>query len=816
MHVLPDPRRKQAVIACEPPEGATVSLRIDSDAHQIAADGNTFTVTFDEARAWSPADPYLYRAMLEVARSDVETESFDVPIGLREFTVAENRFRINQRPVAIRGASIRGMNAVDSATLEQLAALGYNAVRVPQKALGTDVLNAADAGGVLIFPTLEHDVPLSEVVSKDGAAFVQAHINHASIVAWHIRFQTKSMASTDRMEIVQRHIASVRAIDATRLIVCDVVDTDGFPLLSLTANPNKSIGELAQLARVAVSAPMCNELIQAGLGFGGDSVLVSADLVCPIVTDGTDGHPDLIDDAICEIVRALRSNVRVAGYWVDGDPAAAPVSRAVIAGSVHQPVRPIAELSQRNLWPGGETDARVTLANDSGMTGRVDLSLQVVGPTGQVLWKKKRGMPVPKTRKTIWQGAVGASSKPGLHRFVVRVINGHRVVGEESVPFHVLPRFEFSKTRVHIVGHASNTSVRSLSKIVGEIDAKVYVIPPLGNTIWAYPSDAVCQILALVQSGAAAIVLAPPTDWDALSQCFEGIPIVETIRPTLGHGAATYQTARHPILEGVRTDDVMGTSYQLIRRNVLLTGETDENVTTGTPCTFDPSCSPAEAIDEIKLNDIIVRSFGDGKLVFVNYDPIRHANSDPAAENLLRNLVDYGARRLVTGAKPPPFQKAIDFWRKRAASLIHWRVLGPLRVSGKLPTPPTHIDEFDAHYDGAYGSVHWRDWWATYVDNCDVDLAEVCQSETARELGNHGLVGYASHTFRSTVRESKIVTVESRVAARLWFNGRLIGSTAEVEGRVLTIDVTTREGVNIVVVEASADHRDWAFRFDIS
>jgi hypothetical protein len=817
--VLPDPRRKQAIIACEPPPNATVTLRIDDAPHQITADGNTFTVIFDQTFPWSPNEPHLCHATLEIANDDGSTQKITVPIGLRQFSVGENRFRINQRPMVIRGASVRGGSSPDAATIDRLLQLGYNAVRVSCTDLSPELLDAADASGMLVFATLTVNAPLSETVAEEAAQFIRDHFNHPSLVAWHVRFRTDSIDSTDRIQTIERYVASVRAIDSTRLILCDVIDQDGFPLLNIAANPNQTKGESAQLARISVSPPMSSEILQAAQGFGDSSRLVTVDIVRPLVTRGIEGHADLVDEAVDDIVRALRSNIRVAGYWIEDHHQHSGATPAAIAGSVHQPVRPLAALDQHNLLPGEETNARISFANDSGMSGRVELSLQVVGPTGQVLWKKKRELPMPKARKEIWQGAVGASSKPGLHRFVVRVMKDRRVLAQDDVPFHVLSKFDWSSSRVHIVGHGPDSGLRSLSKVVEEIEAPVYVMPPLANTIWAYPPETICQILAFVQAGATGIVLAPPSDWDDLTQCFDGIPVVHSILPTFSSGAIAYHTARHPILEGVRTADVMGSSYQALRRNVLLAGPTDETLTTGTIGSFDLDGAAAQSVDENEINDVIVQNFGEGKLVFVNYDPIQHGGHDRAAESLLRNLVDYGSSRAVTGTKPPPYQKAIDYWRKRAEPLLCWRVLGPLRTEGKAPPLPTSIEDFEAKHAGAYGFVTWCDWWAAIDrvrdDGCVVDLADASQWETARELGSHGLVGYAAHTFRTPVRETRTITLESRPPARLWFNGKLIGSTAEEEAGILMIDVTTRDGLNIVVVESTADQKQWGFRFDM-
>lgn len=820
MYVLPDPRRKQAVIACELPQDVSASLRIEDDApHKIAADGNTFTVDFDEALFWSPEDPHVYRAVLDIAQDGGETQSLSVPIGLRQFTVAEQRYRINQRPAAIRGASIRGGVAADSQPLVRLSALGYNAVRIPYLYLSADLLAAADTSGMLVFATLARNENLSETIADDAAAFMRAHANHPSLVAWHVRFRADSIESTDRMQTIERYVASVRAVDSTRLILCDVIDTDGFPLVSITVNPNQTQGETAQFARIAVSAPASMELLGAAGGFGDGERLVSADVVRPIVPDETEIQFGLVDEAVDDIVRALRTNVRVGAYWIEDEHQGVDTAPGTIAASVHQPVRPVANVEKRNLLPGEETNVRVTLANETGMTGRVELSLQVVGPTGQVLWKKKRELPLPKARKEIWRGDVGASSKPGLHRFVVRIMKDRRVLAQDDVPFHVLPGFAWSSSRVHIVGLSPTTKVKSLSKVVEEIEAPVYVLPPLANTIWAYPAETVSQILAFVQGGAVAVVFAPPEDFDELSQCFEGIPIVHSLRPTFLRSAIAYQTARHPIIEGVRTADTMGSSYQLLRRNVLLAGATDETLTTGMLGAFDFDAMNVDGIDDDEINDVIIRSFGEGKLVFVNYNPLALVDRDPAAENLLRNLVDYGAQRAVPGTKPPQYQKAIDYWRKRAAQLVRWRVLAPLHADGPVPSFPKSVDEFEssgASAKGAYGNVTWGDWWVRRDDGFEIDLSDASQKGTGRELGSHGLVGYAAHTFRSTVRENRTITLESRASARLWFNGRLIGSTAEEEAGILNIDVTTRDGLNIVVVESTADQNRWGFRFDMS
>lgn len=806
--MLPDPRRKQAVVACELPPGVNAAVRVEGAVCDVAREGDAFTVAFEDAHYWSPDDPHTYRAALNLEHEGGDTESIEFPIALRQFTVAENRFRINQRPIPIRGAAIRAAEAADVDTIKAMAALGYNAVRLPVGELFTELLDFSDGAGVLVFATLP------EAIDEESAAFINEHFNHPSLVAWHTRYRADTDGIAGLTQAVERQIASIREIDSTRLILCDVINAQGFPVLSVAANPNQTNTIPMQFARIAASPPMSAPTLQAARRFGAGDRVVTAEVVYPIATDRGEIQPDPIGEAIDDIVRALRMNERVAAYWIEGGHDPADAAPATLPGSVHQSVRPIAELSQRNLAPGHETNVRVIMANDTGMSGRAELSLQVVGPTGQVLWKKKRGHPIPKTGKEIWRGEVGASSKPGMHRFVVRVMENRRVLAQDDIPFHVLSELDPSKARVHIVGQL-NAHPAALSGVVEESDAPVYVIPPLANSVWAYPAEMMCAILANVQDGAVAIVLSPPANWNELSACFDALPHIDIVVPGFASMPVAFHTGRHPILEGVRTADTMGSSYQNLRRNVLLAGASDEGISAATLGTFDASSATVEAISKDEMNDVIVRTFGEGKLIFANYDPLHSAGHDPAANNLIRNLVEYAERRAVPGHKPPPFQKAIDAWRKRTASLIRWRILAPLNAEAKMPTPPARAEDFDAHHAGAYGPAAWTDWWTENEEGCAIDIADCCPPGVIRAFGNSGLTAYAAHAFRSTTREPKTIQLESKASARLWVNGRLVGSTEESDG-MLDITITTREGLNIIAVESEAGGVSWGFTFKMT
>jgi hypothetical protein len=84
-----------------------------------------------------------------------------------------------------------------------------------------------------------------------------------------------------------------------------------------------------------------------------------------------------------------------------------------------------------------EVPVTVLLANEAKLEGFGEISLQLTGPTGQVLWKKKRGISkIPKHGKELWEGIIAASGSSGPHRFTVRLIKDGCIVGSADGHSH--------------------------------------------------------------------------------------------------------------------------------------------------------------------------------------------------------------------------------------------------------------------------------------------------------------------------------------------------------------------------------------------
>ncbi|MCX5758371.1 MAG: hypothetical protein NTU83_07690, partial [Candidatus Hydrogenedentes bacterium] len=141
-----------------------------------------------------------------------------------------------------------------------------------------------------------------------------------------------------------------------------------------------------------------------------------------------------------------------------------------------------------NLVPREEVPVTVILANEDQLEITADLSLQVVGPTNQVLWKKKRSLKLPRHGRELWEGTVGASGSTGTHKFIVRLMQGMKCLAENSTDLYVYDPVEPAGLDVHILDPQQTWTKRCAALATpSAVQAPLHIIPPLANTIRAYP-----------------------------------------------------------------------------------------------------------------------------------------------------------------------------------------------------------------------------------------------------------------------------------------------------------------------------------------
>lgn len=533
-------------------------------------------------------------------------------------------------------------------------------------------------------------------------------------------------------------------------------------------------------------------------------------------------------DALYAQIDAMRANPKLCGYcytqlsdaghefcagfldrWRRPKPALHCLAEAQKA------MRPLIFLNKHNLELRGETDVTVLLANEENIAGLADLSLQVVGPTNQVLWKKKRSVKIPRPGGELWTGGVSASGSTGTHRFVVRLMQGMTVLAAAAAEFYVYEPATVSETAVHILDpHGEwHEKIARLAKPENLL-APAHIIPPLANTISAYPDNDLMQILAQVKGGAIAIFFGPPDDWNELAALLDS-DISATPKDAVGGFLpACHYVKLHPVFEKLPSRGLMRQPYANVAPAKTFLELGDEDV-----CgTFDttPIALGNYMVGETTWwgSDLLVRRYGSGRIVFTHLRILEHLGEDPVADRLFVNLLNHFGRRSVPPSAPLPLeQKAVEWMRtQRNQHVRRWMVVGEFpnwnKCSGfDTAYPPEKVIDFDAVYPGWYHAAWWHRWYSHARQEHVVDLQAALEPVFQWYPKHDRSVAYAY----AEINAEKRMEVEMRVgfqdATRVWINNTQVFETRQQvphdQFETTTVPVTLRQGKNTLLVKCA-------------
>ena len=100
--VHPDPRRKRLQAQVDSPGATKVTLEIPEAGLRAEGPPGSHILTFTEFTPWTPSTPQLYTLR---CRADIG-EPVTLTFGMREVSVQEQRFTINQRPMLLKGVRL--------------------------------------------------------------------------------------------------------------------------------------------------------------------------------------------------------------------------------------------------------------------------------------------------------------------------------------------------------------------------------------------------------------------------------------------------------------------------------------------------------------------------------------------------------------------------------------------------------------------------------------------------------------------------------------------------------------------------------------
>ncbi|WNS44025.1 glycoside hydrolase family 2 TIM barrel-domain containing protein [Paenibacillus sp. MMS20-IR301] len=223
----------------EPAEAAAAGkLRLCENTREGAVYSASFHLDWDSARLWSPDQPFLYTAVLELLEGQTVIDRYTEDFGFREFWSEGPQFMLNGIPVNLRGDSWHfqgGLQMTDNYIRNWYRicrSVGINSIRLHAEPYPADYLRIADEEGMLIVDetaiygsgkSMLADHPAYvENCRQHVRRLVRRDKNHPSIILWSLQNEMRWVDGRDGFKLhMPGLMAEIRSLDPTRLIIAD-------------------------------------------------------------------------------------------------------------------------------------------------------------------------------------------------------------------------------------------------------------------------------------------------------------------------------------------------------------------------------------------------------------------------------------------------------------------------------------------------------------------------------------------------------------------------------------------------------------------
>ena len=204
-------------------------------AHQTKTVTTSFTV--QKPHLWSPDDPYLYQAQVELKEDGKVIDRHNSNYGIRSFSFdAEHGFVLNGQPLLINGACVHhddgvlGAMAFDAAEIrkvKQMKEAGFNLIRTSHNPTTRAFLDACDSLGMLVIGEAfdgwrtqknpyDYSVRFDSCYREDIHAMVLRDRNHPSIISWSIGNEVIERKDIRVVTTARRLKHAILELDTTR------------------------------------------------------------------------------------------------------------------------------------------------------------------------------------------------------------------------------------------------------------------------------------------------------------------------------------------------------------------------------------------------------------------------------------------------------------------------------------------------------------------------------------------------------------------------------------------------------------------------
>lgn len=198
-------------------------------------------------KLWSPANPYLYKAVIKVKNYDQKiVDEVNIRFGIRSFHFdAQNGFFLNNQPVKIHGVCMHHDLGALGAVFNKEAArrqlhilkeMGCNAIRFSHNPPASAMLDLCDEMGFLVIDEAfdiwkkkknkyDYHQYFDEWGIKDAQAMVLRDRNHPCVIMWSIGNEQREQFDSTGTVIVKKLVDAIKEIDATRPVTTALTET---------------------------------------------------------------------------------------------------------------------------------------------------------------------------------------------------------------------------------------------------------------------------------------------------------------------------------------------------------------------------------------------------------------------------------------------------------------------------------------------------------------------------------------------------------------------------------------------------------------
>lgn len=795
------------------------------------------TIPLQDFEKWTLENPKLYTLSVKL---DGENESDEVTskFGIRDLSIIDGNFYFNFQQIILKSVyfdwSPNHLTTKDFSVenlrkyLTALKDAGFNSILSIGKPLPERILQICDEIGLLVGESTSfihsHELENYNLYFELKEIFYH-HRNHPSFV-WFI---INTLAPE---ESIPQLIREIRKIDRVRVLTinkdfqnstrtsvsCTPFTIEPLPTKIITLRPWSPVNENTLLWIESFNAKNTLQFILSydfvNLSYSKDS---SPPIKGKILSELERGFNErdlalsfqsaekMLENAKLvyianynSIIQSIRKNQSISGYCLfrlslnkeetfdnllfhlnTEDGVKQTLRR------YNQNIKMIIQLGKTNLTPLESTSIDVTLTypenslcpSQEDINKLAEVLLQITSPTQQTLWKKKKFVKLKKDLTELYSADISASTATGTHVLTGKFLINKIVVSETNKSFYVAPLPRPTECIVEIVDPYKNFTKICL-KWVKKISplAPIIILPPIANTVFAYPDNELTMMLNSIKEGAIGIVFSPPHDWNQITQIISDCPKIN-IQSIEDYPNSTvfHYVKPHPVFINLPTRQLMRLPYRNVIGKTFFLDKSDEDAT---------GCIVISNSDDSVITwgtTFLILRYGVGRIVFTTLRILENLEGEPVAQHIFVNMLNHLSRRAIPLEKPSlPIPNAVEFIRhKRNTSLRKWIIGGPFpndaETQSSLNIPIEKLSKFEVTLETIFGKSLSKIWFTSEKDSHKLDFHHALDIQTyTHHLEELSFSAFAYGEFFAPHRLEAIIQVETPNLIQIWINDCLI------------------------------------------